>query len=455
MAGMRTFNTTSALALCSILALAHASDEITLRGSSKNKLTGVVTDIEESGVIVLTSPLSEEPFRLRPDTVERVRFGQPSALPKPSAFLVELVNGDRLPVDLQSFSRADGMRASSHATGDLLLPTAALSSLELGIPERRLAFHGPGEAAGWNAIPANAFETVTIEGKDWTVPGRLEAARQIDMPKNFSLRFQLAWAKNQQPQVKIHFASPDVNSITRADRYFLQFGGAGFEIKRENTNGPRFPSILVVNRRPENFPDRQVDIEIQVNRVTRRIDLLIDGQPEAWGLDPSPEAPAGSGLIINLIGRQGAPQILRNLTVHELDNTRTRHRAEDRGSPDKDSLIERDENRWAGELVEVRKSPESTEFLFQTTLRPEPLEIPMENISTVFFRKPAKQPEIEPSKYRLQLRGEGLLSVKSCRVSENTITVVHPLLGKLDLPKQSILGIEPASATTQPEAKSE
>jgi hypothetical protein len=452
---MRTFNTTSAFALCSLFALAHASDEITLRGSSKNKLTGVVTDIEESGVIVLTSPLADEPFRLRPDTVERVRFGQPSVLPTPSSLLVELVNGDRLPVTLQSFTREGGMRISSHATGDLLLPTATLSSLEPGILERRLAFDGPGKPTDWTATAANVFDNVAVEGREWTVPGRLEAARQVEMPKNFSLRFQLAWTKNQQPNVKIHFASPNVSSIARADRYFIQFGGAGFEIKRENTNGPRFPSILVAQRGPESFANREVDVEVHVNRVTRRIELLIDGQPEAWGLDPSPEAPTGSGLILGLTSRQGAHQVLRRLTVHELDNTRTRHRAEDRGNPDKDSLIERDENRWAGELVEVRKSPDSTEFLFQTAHRPEPLEIPMENISTVFFRKPAKQPDAGATKYRLQLHGEGLLSVKSCRISEETITVVHPLLGQLELPKQSIIGIEPATATSEPEAKSE
>jgi hypothetical protein len=447
---MWTSNKIAWAALWSAASVAHASDELVLRGAAKEKLSGTVTGIEESGVIVLASPLSVEPLRLKPNTVAHVVFGGKETVKTPANMLVELTNGDRLPVEVKSFTPQTGMRVFSPAVGDLVLPTSALSSLELGIPERRLVFEGPGDTAAWSNTRNEGFDKVAVEAGNWAVSGRLEASRQIEMPKNFVIRFQLGWDQRQQPNIKFYFASPEINSLSKADRYFLQFGGAGFEIKRESTKDKRFPSILISNRRPEEFAGRQVEVEIHVNRVSRRIDLFLNGEMESWGLDPTPDVPEGSGLILGINGMDATTHTIRNLTVHELDNTRIRHRAEDRGKPDKDSLISRDESRWAGELREIRGNGEKIEFIFKSPLRDEPLASPLEDVSTIFFRKPAHAPKDEPTKYRLQLRGEGLLSVKSCRISENTITVNHPLLGELNLPKQVILGIEP---TEQPDSK--
>jgi hypothetical protein len=443
---MSTFEKTITLAaLWAAASVAHASDELVLRGTAKEKLSGTVTGIEESGVIVLASPLSDEPLRLQPNTVARVVFGGQGVGKSQASMLVELTNGDRLPVDLTSYTAQTGMRVSSPAIGDLVIPSAALSSLELGVPERRLVFEGPGDTAAWSNPRDSAFDKVSVEAKDWSINGRLEASRQIEMPENFVLRFLLGWEQRQQPNIKIYFASPEINSMEKADRYFLQFNNAGFEIKRESTKDKRFPSVLISNRRPEEFAGRQVEVEIHVNRMTKRIDLFLNGQMESWGLDPCPAAPDGAGIILGINGMEGTTHTLRGLTVHELDNTRVRHRAEDRGNPDMDSLLSRDESRWSGELREIRRNDGKLEFVFltKTVQSQEPLEIPQEDVSTVFFRKQADKARDASTEYRLHLRGEGILSARSCRISDEKITVNHPLLGELHLPKQAILRIEP------------
>lgn len=443
---MSTFEKIITLAaLWSAASVAHASDELVLRGTAKEKLSGTVTGIEESGVIVLASPLSNEPLRLKPNTVERVILGNEITINPQANMLVELTNGDRLPVDVTSYTAQNGMRVSSPAMGDLVVPSAVLSSIEMGILERRLVFEGPGDTAAWKSPHDSGFDKVSVEAKDWSINGRLEASRQIEMPTNFVLRFLLEWEPRQQPNIKVYFASPEINSMEKADRYFLQFNNAGFEIKRESTTGKRFPPVLDSNRRPEEFAGRKVVVEIHVNRVTKRIDLFLNGQMEDWGLDPCPAAPDGAGIILGINGSDGTTQSLRSLTVHELDNTRIRHRAEDHGSPDMDSLIARDESRWSGELREVRQKGGKLEFTFQTqtVLSQEPLQIQQEDVSTVFFRKPADKAQEKSTKYRLLLRGEGILSARSCSISDGKITVNHPMLGELHLPKQAILRIEP------------
>ena len=440
------------LACASVASSAFAADELALRGSSLEKLTGTVTAIEQSGVIVLASPLTGEPLRLKPGAVKRVHFGKNSAEPEPSPMLVELANGDRLPVQVTSYSAEKGMQVTSSAIGEILIPPSALSSLELGIPARKLVFEGPGDIAGWKSTSKDGFDRVGIEGKDWTISGRLEASRQFNTPENFVLAFTLQWPVRQQPNIRIHFASPDATSVTKADRYFLQFSSAGFEVKRERTKTSGFPSILVSKRRPDEFNGRKVDVEIRVNRSNKRIELFLNGELESWGIDPESSVPTGGGIILGINGMNGTSHTIRDLTLSELDNTRARHRAEDRGNDSQDSLLSRDDDRWAGKLLAIRTRESDTDFLFQTTLRKEPLEIPIDDISTVFFRKPDVPAPNGPAQYRLQLQGEGGLSVKSCIITDGKITVDHPLLGKLQLNKQAILGIEPV---TGPESKEE
>lgn len=435
--------------------MAFASDELILRGTTEEKLSGTVTSIEASGVIELASPLSTEPLRLKPNTVKRVRFGTENENEPQANMLVELINGDRLPVDVKSFTPENGMPVSSPAIGEIVLPTSTLSSLEMGIPSRRQAFHGPGNPAEWSNTRQNGFDKVSVEGMDWSVNGRLEASRQIAMPQNFVLRFQLKWEPRQQPNIRVYFASPEVNTQTKADRYFLQFGSAGFEIKRERTQSSGFPSLLISARRPEEFNGRQVDVEVHVNRVTKLIELYLDGELEGKGRDPMDAPPEGSGIILSINGMDGATHTIRNLTVHELDNTRVRHRAEDRGDPNKDGLISRDEDRWTGDLREIRRKDTQADFIFKIPQSAEPLEIPLEEVSTVFFRKPTDAANDEPTNFRLQLRGEGSLSVVSCRITDQTITVIHPLLGELNLPKDTILGIEPTDNSPNKGGKSE
>ena len=373
-------------ALCSLASPAHAADELSLRGDAGEKLSGTVTGIEESGVIVLSSPLTDEPLRLKPDTVTKVRFDVDNEETKPAAMLVELANGDRLPVEVTSYSADKGMRITSPAVGELVLASVRAGLAGTRPPRTQTGIRRPGRyrrleqpAARTDSTTSPSMARTGPSADDWK-----PHARSM-LHKTLCCASTVQWEARQQPNIKIHFASPDVNSVTKADRYFLQFSSAGFEVKRERTKTSGFPSILISNRKPEEFAARQVDVEIHVNRATKRIDLYLNGELETWGVDPEPAAPTGGGIILGINGMNGTSHTIRNLTIHELDNTRVRHRAEDRGNPNQDSLISRDDDRWTGELREIRKQGAQIDFLFQIPQRKEPLEIPIEDISTVFL----------------------------------------------------------------------
>ena len=73
-------------------------------------------------------------------------------------------------------------------------------------------------------------------------------------------------------------------------------------------------------------------------------------------IDPIPAVPDGSGITLVCNTQNGSPQEIRDIEVLEFDDVRDRHHSEERGDPTIDSLISREDDRWGGHLMEIRKT---------------------------------------------------------------------------------------------------
>ena len=90
-----------------------------------------------------------------------------------------------------------------------------------------------------------------------------------------------------------------------------------------------------------------------------------------------------------------------------------------------------------------RKAGQGQVFRFKSDFQNDPLEIPESDVSTVFFAsKDAKAPAAVDHPFLLRLRGDGVLSVSSCRFNEETDAAAHPLLGKLEFRREGIVALE-------------
>ncbi|MCU0749003.1 MAG: hypothetical protein MUF13_05580, partial [Akkermansiaceae bacterium] len=225
----------------------------------------------------------------------------------------------------------------------------------------------------------------------------------------------------------------------------LQFGGAGLEIKREASKGKRYNTVILLNRTPNQYVTRELQVEVRVDRRAARIQLYLNGEPEGEFFDPVPTVPNGSGLMLVSNTQNGVPQEVSNIEVLELDDSRGRHRAEDRGDPKMDSLISREDDRFSGKLLEIRKQGEGKNVVFRmkSDFQENPEEIPDSEVSTVFFaKKDGKAADPAGPPFVLRLHGKGSLRVASCRFTENEVTAIHPLLGALQFRREGILAME-------------
>lgn len=423
--------------------MACHGDVLFLNGAPDQRLSGTVSAIQESGVVELVSPLADKPLKLKGDAVSSIRFRDEVEGESGTDMLAILSNGDQLPVVIESLEPKRGLIGNSPALGSLTLPSSALRALEFGVKSRRVFFRGPGEITEWTgAGNRQSFSGVNVVNGEWQIAGSSVANRVIVFPKDFVLSFRLKWKSDSQPNLRFFFCGEGTDDGKPGDRYLLQFASAGLEIKRESAEGQRFPSILISNRLPDSFPDRKVDIEIHVSRTTGSVQLYLDGELEARGIDPVAKRPKGGYLSMQFNGAPNVRQDLADLMVTELDNLRLRHRMENRGNKDLDALISRDDQRWSGSVKAIRKAGNGTEIVFDHPQSPQPIEISVEDASTLFFRNPESAGESDKKAFQLHLAGEGLLSVGSCRIVNDRVTARHSVLGDLTFPKSALLRIE-------------
>lgn len=403
------------------------------------RLTGTVRSINEAGLVELATELSPEPLLLKAEAVEKVEFSAPEAADVSTGTMIELANGDLLPAAIESLDDKN-LHVVTTDAGRLTIPRTALKSMQLGVHKRKVIYAGPRNPEEWS-VYAERAKNWQFANNALTANGPAQSARDFSAPLQFVLKFTLKWQAN--PMFKIYFADPLTPKVELVDRYFMQYGSAGLEIKRESSKGKHYQTVVQLPRSPDQFPANELAVEIRVDRKSSRLHVLLNGEPEGAGIDPAGDAPQGNGVVLINNSPAGPVQEIRGIEIHELDNAGARHRGEERGDVRNDSLISRDEDRWGGRLLGIRKRPEGAVFSFKSDFQQEPLELAEEDVSTVFFAKP--EPDKTPAavhQFALRLRGDGFLRVSSCAFSADGVTALHPLLGALDIRRAGVSGLE-------------
>ncbi|MEO5916449.1 MAG: hypothetical protein ABIS50_19590 [Luteolibacter sp.] len=429
-----------------VVASTHArADELTL--SEDARLTGTVRSINGEGVVELLTDLSPEALQLKPDAVKKITFAASDSQPGISGSLIELINGDLLPVRIEGF---DGkvLKVVTPDAGALSIPREYLQSMQLGVHRQKAIYSGPRSLEEWSGDVEGSRNWRFTKGA-LSASGPAVAIRKIDVPSRFVFKFGLKWQVS--PNFTVYFADPLTPKADQVDRYFFQFNASGMEIKRESATGQKIQSVILLTRNADDFPTNQVDVEIRVDRKSSRLHLLLNGEPEAAGVDPVANAPIGSGFVFVSSSPSGTPQEIRGIELLDFDNSKERHHSEDRGDVKIDSMISRDDDRWGGHLTEVRPGQDGAVFTFKSDFQDKPLELAEGDVSTVFFAKPEGDPVPAPqAPWVLKLRGDGVLHMASCEFSESGVTAAHPLLGTLQINRGGVTALERLRPNSDP-----
>jgi hypothetical protein len=328
-----------------------------------------------------------------------------------------------------------------HENDNYGVASLAFAPLVAGIINNKTVYSGPNSLEEWNRKQLNVSNW-TYEDGVLTCNASGELKMDPETPQHFILKFTLGW--QGQPNFKISFADPLLEIGKPADRYFLQYGNAGLEIKRESTAGRRYTTIVQLNRTPDQYPENTINIEIRVDRKESLIHLSINGEPEGRYKDQVAGPPAAGGISITANAPNGTTQQFSKFQLIEWNLSKDRHLTEDRGDPKTDALIIRGGDRFGGRLKSVRQSEDGMVYNFKSDFQDEPLEIPESEVSSIFFASPEKPANAEkpPSNIRLKLGGNGSLHFQSCTFDDTHAIAEHSLLGKLQVVRSGIISLE-------------
>ncbi|MBX3742867.1 MAG: hypothetical protein KF712_17920 [Akkermansiaceae bacterium] len=413
------------------------ADLISLSG--EGRLSGTVRSINGEGVVELESSLAEEPIFLRAEAVRKVAFGNDNESGDPPSCRVELNNGDVLPVEIESLDDRQ-LAVMSPMAGRLLIPRSALKSLVMGIHPNKVIYPRGG-----------SFEDMKPEGPQgdnwnfdegaWSVQGQGRLVRKLEPMAQFSVKFNLSWSGN--PSFQFHFADPLLPSAQVADRYLFQFGNGGIEVRRESAKGGRrSTTLLSLNRRPDQYPENHLRVEIRVDRTNSMLHLFLNDEPEGRFGDPVANPPEGGGIAFSSTAGNETHMTISGVEIAEWDHDGDRHRTEDRGDATVDALIEKRGDRFGGNLLSIKPGPEGPLFVFKSDFQETAIELPESEVSTVFFKTAGEVPGKVFHPFALRLRGQGIIRVASCSFPGDRIEATHPLLGPLVLERREVTALE-------------
>jgi len=425
------------LLLASLAGPGARGDEIQLEGG---KLTGQITGIDESGAIFLQTPLAIAPVGIQPAAIRKIILSSPADTRPRQEGVAELSNGDKLPGDINSYLNGFFEIATSYA-GTIRIPRAAVSAVHFGIRQETTLLSGSGQASDWLIRDGWVIEDNDLVAK---TPGTIH--RPLNLPNSFRYRGHVSWTGQQnQPNLQIFFAESSADQ--KPDCYILTFNYAGLELKRQNSLGKAWNSIQIFDLRPENFHNFGFDYEIRLNRAGAQpvLEILIDGESKGKFQDVSTSLPTGGG--IGFRANEGAEVRIGKIEITSWDAKGDLFRAENRGDATKDSVIYDKGQRTAGELLEIRPARPAAKVIFKSPLAGS-LELPADVVSSVFLVKADDQ--VPPQPFVISLRGGGRLHAALQASHGDHITLLHPLVGTLSLPRAAISMIERSPAPAKP-----
>ena len=89
-------------------------------------------------------------------------------------------------------------------------------------------------------------------------------------------------------------------------------------------------------------------------------------------------------------------------------------------------------------------TPDGGTLRYKGPHHPEPVELPLSEISTMFFARPddGTSPAIAAPPLTLGFRGRGSLGVSGCTFNGEQIVAKHPLLGDLEIRRDAVASLQ-------------
>lgn len=351
-----------ALAAASMVALpAHLPADALLDLGDGNFLRGEPAAIKE-GILTWKHTNSGTEFRYPLDSVWRLLFSG-EGQPNPTGDILLLDNGDVLSGQLESLDKESAI-LKSPAIGTVKLPRQRLRTARLASGTGAIgAYTDDGDLSGWiSSAPGGkpihwsaVNRTLSFNGR-----GQESIGKDVKMPPSADVSFDMAWSPTKTARFGL---GPEFTMVLCADKakpeqspmgYTLNFNRNWLTVMHLN-NDPAVRQQSTLGRIQLNqFLEGKTSMRVRiiVNRATRRLHVLINGN-DAGELQDEAVAPP-DGTAIQLTGNGDTGLRLRNLRVEPWNGLiGTKLSTTSKSARDRDLLLAADGDEIFGEIIAI------------------------------------------------------------------------------------------------------
>ncbi|MDE0825655.1 MAG: hypothetical protein OSA48_02480 [Akkermansiaceae bacterium] len=416
-------------------ALPLHADQLTLEGG--DQLTGTLLEIPDESRITFETPNATNPLQLKSSAVKSIQFEYEAPKDIPQSERLVLRNGDTFPGEIINLD-SEYLDLRTWACGDLRIPRSAIASVAFGVAPHNLVFSGPKNEAGWKDNENWSFGDQSLSSAKRGTISRLDV-----LPEQFILRFQLKWETN--PNFRFYFCDDFLQRNGDTDRYYFEVNSGGMQLKRQATGNKnrRWSPLYSSQRRPESFPDHNMEIEIRVDRHGRMLYIYVDGEDEGRLDDPIGEIPLGSGIMLESLAGGDMKNIVSSIEIYHWDAVSQIHRNEGHKNPDTDAVVTTESERYEGSADQLVGEGQDRAILIKSPHTDEPVRIPFNALSVLYFREPKKM-DSSPCDFHLSLAAQGRVAVNNPTLSLDSMSADHPLLGEISIRRDSIMSLQAA-----------
>lgn len=419
---------------------AGASTPQTIYFRNGDLLFGQLESITPTNSLRWRHPDSAAAIDFQTRAVTEVQLGsapQP-ATASPAYCLARLTNGDELAGNLLSLDDKQLVLATWYA-GTLTLPRGQVASLRpLGLAPQ-VVFEGPTGLDGWTMGKSVLVGAVAshwqYQNGAFVASQPASIARDVKLPANASLEFDLAWRGSFALAVALYTDSlHPVRLAQTADEapfcpfYSLQLNSYSTQLLHvKHQEGARQAGMAVI---PMLQQTNQARVAIKCSREQKTITLFLNGVLAKQWHDPAGFGGEGTG--IRLVHQGQGPIRLANLRVTEWDG-----RLEEQAAPvaanvqdDVCRLVNRDA------LAGTAKSFRDGRLTFATADRP--VEVPLARIAQVDFATAKNQPvPAEAGAAQVFFAGRGRLTLALEGWTEKLVTARSGTFGRVEFVPQA------------------
>ncbi len=423
----------SIASLLAITSLAKADDSIILKNT--NTLTGTLVPSDKLGIITLSYPHSEKILKMKESSVDRIVFDDSNAKNTNLTESIQLINGDHFPCTITKLDE-NNISFTSDTVGSHTLSRNNVSQLKFNTKANKTLYTGPGD-------DLSAWSTTT---EDWklsngklTVLKKSEASKRINnLTENYILEFKTSWVE-ATPRIRVCFSSNRSQADKNSDFYYIDLNSHGISIYHSKLG--RYETLSTVLSDDNIYEKSSIHVAIHVDRKNQKMALYINGKLTKTIIDPK-TPPKGDYLIIKNLQRDGILTQISDIKFSSWNGKVTEDLKSKAESLNKHDLItDLKGNIMTGKIITLSRSGAKTNLRFKAPFSKTDAIIPGTAIDILEFKTNDSKTKNTRVPYHLNLVSGGLLSFTNSQMIDGKLSVRHPILGNVSLPRTSLSSV--------------